>query len=313
MVMAVLLAVSCGQNGRQGAHPELHTRQFPSVTPPAMMQNQQEIMEYMSQHFWDAFMTPVQGYRCDSLYVAGVSKGDIEQNLANYIYLLDMLPMREAKKAVAAMADKAEAYEAADSTSNVFESFAELTEKYMFDPNSPLRNEDYYQAYASRLARSRWLDQASMDKYAYIAGTCSLNAVGTKAADFVFSDRNGREHSLYSIESDYTLLFFSNPGCESCLQIINSLREDPKVNAMIAQGALSVVNVYIDEDIQAWRDYMPIYPETWYNGFDPNLVIRSDRIYNVRAIPSLYLLDSQKTVLMKDAVPEKLFNLINSL
>ena len=247
MVMAVLLVVSCGQNGRQGAHPELHTRQFPSVTPPAMMQNQQEIMEYMSQHFWDAFMTPVQGYRCDSLYVAGVSKGDIEQNLANYIYLLDMLPMREAKKAVAAMADKAEAYEAADSTSNVFESFAELTEKYMFDPNSPLRNEDYYQAYASRLARSRWLDQASMDKYAYIAGTCSLNAVGTKAADFVFSDRNGRERSLYSIESDYTLLFFSNPGCESCLQIINSLREDPKVNAMIAQGALSVVNVYIDE------------------------------------------------------------------
>ena len=183
----------------------------------------------------------------------------------------------------------------------------------MFDPNSPLRNEDYYQAYASCLARSRWLDQASMDKYAYIAGTCSLNAVGTKAADFVFSDRNGRERSLYSIESDYTLLFFSNPGCESCLQIINSLREDPKVNAMIAQGALSVVNVYIDEDIQAWRDYMPIYPDTWYNGFDPNLIIRSDRIYNVRAIPSLYLLDSQKTVLMKDAVPEKLFNLINSL
>ena len=310
MVMAVLLAVSCGQNGRQGAHPELHTRQFPSVTPPAMIQNQQEIMEYMSQHFWDAFMTPVHGYRCDSLYVAGVSKGDIEQNLANYIYLLDMLPMKEAKKAVAAMADKAEAYEAADSTSNVFESFVELTEKYMFDPNSPLRNEDYYQAYASRLARSRWLDQASMDKYAYIAGTCSLNAVGTKAADFVFSDRNGRERSLYSIESDYTLLFFSNPGCESCLQIINSLREDPKVNAMIAQGALSVVNVYIDEDIQAWRDYMPIYPD---NGFDPNLIIRSDRIYNVRAIPSLYLLDSQKTVLMKDAVPEKLFNLINSL
>ena len=82
---------------------------------------------------------------------------------------------------------------------------------------------------------------------------------------------------------------------------------------MIAQGALSVVNVYIDEDLQAWRDYMPIYPETWYNGFDPNLIIRSDRIYNVRAIPSLYLLDSQKTVLMKDAVPEKLFNLINSL
>ena len=67
------------------------TRPFPSVTPPAMMQEQQEIVEFMSMHFWDAFMAPAagQGYRCDSLYVAGVLKGDVEQNLANFIYLLD--------------------------------------------------------------------------------------------------------------------------------------------------------------------------------------------------------------------------------
>lgn len=55
---------------------------------------------------------------------------------------------------------------------------------------------------------------------------------------------------------------------------------------------------------------MPIYPQAWYNGFDPDLVIRTDLVYNVRAIPSLYLLDSDKTVLLKDAVPEKLFNLL---
>jgi hypothetical protein len=91
------------------------------------------------------------------------------------------------------------------------------------------------------------------------------------------------------------------------------LREDQKINSAIASGRLAVLNIYIDEDIKAWRDYMPVYPETWYNGFDPEFVIRNENIYNVRAIPSLYLLDNQKTVLMKDAVPEKLLNLLNNI
>ena len=53
---------------------------------------------------------------------------------------------------------------------------------------------------------------------------------------------------------------------------------------------------------------MPVYPEEWYNGFDPDFVLRNNDIYNVRAIPSLYLLDSQKTVIMKDAVTERVLD-----
>ena len=58
---------------------------------------------------------------------------------------------------------------------------------------------------------------------------------------------------------------------------------------------------------------MPIYPKEWYNGFDPDLVIRTEKTYNVRAIPSLYLLDSDKTVLLKDTTTERLLSAIHNL
>ena len=58
---------------------------------------------------------------------------------------------------------------------------------------------------------------------------------------------------------------------------------------------------------------MPIYPEEWYNGFDPDYVIRTDQLYNVRAIPSLYLLDADKKVMLKDATTEKLFGVLENL
>ena len=96
------------------------------------------------------------------------------------------------------------------------------------------------------------------------------------------------------------------------MNIIQVLKGDQKISAMISQGRLAVLNIYIDEDLQAWREYMPIYPEEWYNGFDPDLVIRTDNLYNVRAIPSLYLLDSDKRVIMKDAPENKLFNYLLS-
>jgi hypothetical protein len=53
---------------------------------------------------------------------------------------------------------------------------------------------------------------------------------------------------------------------------------------------------------------MPIYPDEWYNGFDPDLAIRTDNLYSVRAIPSLYLLDQDKRVIMKDAPENRILN-----
>lgn len=139
-----------------------------------------------------------------------------------------------------------------------------------------------------------------------------MNAAGSSAADFRFSDKYGKMHTLYGIDAPMTLLFFSNPGCEACMNIIQVLKEDQKISSMISQGHLAVLNIYIDEDLQAWREYMPVYPEEWYNGFDPDLVIRTDNLYNVRAIPSLYLLDKDKKVIMKDAPENKVFNYLNN-
>lgn len=287
-------------------------RQFPSVTPPAMLQEAEEIFEYLTLHFWDQFFAS-QDFLSDSLHVAGVEMGELEQNFSNYIYVLENVPYKTACEGMKSLADKIESCESADTSSNIFDSFVKIADKYLFDPNSPMRNEDLYQPFAEKLSGSAHLNQAVKDRYAYVSEMCSLNKVGTKAADFRFCDRKGRSHTLYGIKADYTLLFFSNPGCASCLEIINSLKADQKVTQMIADRALSVLNIYIDEDLQGWRDYMPIYPEEWYNGFDPDLVIRTDKIYNVRAIPSLYLLDKNKTVLLKDATPEKLFAYISRI
>ena len=140
-----------------------------------------------------------------------------------------------------------------------------------------------------------------------------MNRRGTVAADFAFSDKDGRHYTLHGINADLTILFFSNPGCTACKQIIEYLSHDPEISSLVQEGKIAVVNVYIDEDLKEWYDYIDQYPESWYNGYDHNHIIRDDELYNVRAIPSLYLLDKDKKVILKDVNEQRLFVTLDNM
>lgn len=310
----ILLAVCCAAGCVNNRKAEQFTAlPFPDVKAPAMMQDRQEIAEYMAGHWWDGLTDPQRSFPCDSALVSGVKRGDVEQKFANWTVVLGAVDYTHAVKSVARLFDRAVACEKKDTASNIFESMTDIVQKYLYDPNSPMRNEDFYGPYVERLSQCELVEEGMRQAYAFDARMCALNRVGTKAADFRFSDSRGRIRRLYDIKADNIILFFSNPGCTACMDIINTLKSIPAVAHGVASGRLAVLNIYIDEDLNAWREYMPIYPEEWFNGYDPDYVIRTDVLYNVRAIPSLYLLDKDKKVIMKDAPEARLFDWLSQL
>lgn len=308
ILAVLLLTAGC----REKKAEQFHALPFPDVQLPSMISGQQEALEYMAVNYWNGITDPSRNYPSDSLLVSGVRKSDVEQKFADWTSIMEYAGPGLWSKAVGNLYDRALACEAKDTSSQVFETFADLFQKYYYDPNSPMRNEDVYYHFVSRYASYEGLSDALKGKYEREARLCRLNRVGTKAADFRFADRKGKMTNLYDVKAEMTLLFFSNPGCEACMNIINVLKGDERISGLIAAGQLAVVNVYIDEDIQAWRSYMPVYPEEWFNGFDPDLILKENTLYNIRAIPSLYLLDSEKRVIMKDAPEERLFNYLSS-
>lgn len=309
ILAVLLLAAGCKEKKAE----QFTALPFPDVQLPSMISGQQEALEYMAVNYWNGMTDPSRrNYPSDSLLVSGVRRGDVEQKFADWTSIMEYAGNGIWSKAVGNLYDRALACERKDTASQVFETFVDLFQKYYYNPNSPMRNEDVYYHFVSRYASYEGLSDVLKGKYEREARLCALNSIGTKAADFRFTDRRGNTRNLYDIKAELTLLFFSNPGCDACMNIINVLREDPVISSMVASGRLAVANIYIDEDIQAWRSYMPVYPEEWYNGFDPDMILRSNEIYAIRAIPSLYLLDSEKRVIMKDAPEERLFRYLSS-
>lgn len=309
IISVVLLAAGCKERKAE----QFTALPFPDTKVPSVIQDSKEVAEYLAEHWWDGLTDPERSYPCDSAHISGVKKGDIEQKFANWTVVLEAVDYKVAAKSVNRLFERVVACEKKDTASNVFESMTSIVEKYLYDPNSPMRNEDFYGPYVAALSKCDLVEEGMRQAYAFDARMCELNRVGTKAADFRFSDARGRIRSLYDIKADYIILFFSNPGCTACMDIINTLKSMPAVAQGIASGRMAVLNIYIDEDLKAWKEYMPVYPEQWYNGYDPDYVIRTDVLYNVRAIPSLYLLDKDKNVIMKDAPEARLFDWLNKM
>ena len=232
LILPVLLfAAACG--GRRTAVPaaeETAIRKMPPApTVPGFVSDPQEASEYLLSHFWKAFLDTTARWRCDSAYVMGVPRDDAESAVGMYVTLMETSVGRSfARAELGRFFSRVEAVEKADTATNAFEFFVEMMEKYLYDPNSPVRDEDLYAPFVSALAESP-LDGDMRPVHAYAARMTALNAIGTPAADFTFVERNGRRRTLYSVKAEHTLLFFSNPGCHACQEIIDALQADPGI------------------------------------------------------------------------------------
>ena len=300
--IAATLVFSCGEG--QTSAPV--TRDFPMMEIPRMITEPAQRLEWLCGHFWDRFTATDSLYHCDSVTMNGVRKEQVESQVGMFATLTQQIPLPEGKKAMRSLYDRLEAFQLAHPEGNVLPEVVGLVSRYFYDPNSPVRSEDLYQPFVSALAQSALIREDYRAGYAWDAKVCALNPTGSTAADFPFIDTAGRRRTLHSIKADRTLLIFANPDCKACRELMDMMDAYPEIQARIAGGALKVVDIYIDEDIDAWKAHKADYPPQWLCGYDPSFTIRRDRLYSVRAIPSVYLLDAKKTVLLKDATPERL-------
>ena len=300
-----VLALSCGP--RKVAAPVSHTRAFPAAEIPMMITEPSERMAWLGEHFWDRYTATDSLYYSDSVTVNGVTLEDLEKQVGIFVTLLEQGAPEEGSRAMENLYTRMVAFQSTYTQANLLPELTGLVSRYFYDPNSPVRSEELYLPFVKGLAGCPLITSLDRERYAREARLCALNRPGTRAADFTFVDTAGRRRTLYGIQANLTLLVFGNPDCHACKELQEALEGSEELSGAIASGELKVVDIYIDEDVEAWKEHIPEYPASWINGYDPDFVIRTDLLYNVRALPSLYLLSADKTVLLKDATPEQFF------
>ncbi len=291
LIFFILLSLSCVcQNSKQTATEEGVEIAEIYVMPdiPGVISDPNEQATWVARHFWDNY---------DFADTANIYRAEYtRQAFVNYIQVLPSIALEQGRESLAALFQKAAA------NKELFVQLSEAADKYLYDPNSPYRNDELYITVLEAVLANPDLDQWERIRPQEQLRMSLKNRVGTPAADFRYTTASGRSGTLYGIKAPYTLIFINNPGCPACREIQERMMDSQFLVDLIAKGTVAVLAIYPDEDLDAWRKYAPQIPSKWINSYDKTLDIRRRELYDLKAIPTLYLLDKNKIVLQKDVV-----------
>lgn len=218
-----------------------------------------------------------------------------EQLLVDYINLFPALPIDSVRLGVKAMLTEAAV------EPKVLAFFVEKYAHYLYDPNSPMRNDQYYEPVLEFLLAAKTTDATAHTRYASLLKLLRKNMPGTVAADFSYLNTLGAQHTLHQSGEGLRLLVFYDPGCMHCAAIIEQMRSSEILNQQLAAHKLSVLAICPVADQGSWEAYIPSIPAAWTNGFDIKKQVIEGELYDIKAFPTLFLLDQNNKVILKDA------------
>ena len=275
-IFLILALVGCGGKSQKA------TVQAPSTT--IELSPEQELREVLD-HYWDGFDFE------DTEALKELNREQLVYAISEYVSLIP------AEDADARMRDL---IRRASTSHDMLDYFATVCEIVLHNPNSPLRNDEYYIPVLEELLASPLLNEYERIAPAYDLEIALKNRIGKAATDFVYTLEDGSEHRLYDIKANYTILMFSNPECPLCGEIMRQIDCSEFLSVLMQNGVLEVLTLYPDEDIAHWRKYLDNIPSEWIRAYDKGQILTKERLYNLSAIPALYLLDRDKHVLIKD-------------
>lgn len=300
-VLASTAVTACGQAAgadSRGAVPVDSQAEALQLTLPVLpdsLVGPEARAGYLLMHFWDAM-----DWQDDRLVD---SEEFMEQNAANFYDLFRLTDSLTASAATARMLDGAAV------SPKAYRLVAEIAEKYLYDPNSPMLNEESYLIVSECLMADGKLGGGDMVRLADRRRRMLLNRVGTEASDFVFAGRDGRRASLSDIvrRCPYTVVMFYDTDCDDCKAVEHQLMTTPELGEGIRAGLLSFLAVSpFDVDQDEWSSQAASFPGDWIVGYSPDGRIDSNEIYDIRATPSIYLIGRDGRVAGKDIRAENL-------
>ncbi len=258
---------------------------FPYPAVPGDLEGQGERLQWLMENFWSCF---------DFNDLSETNSAVAEQGIADFLNIYAYLCNDSVRAGRIAQAFAS--HLSTDTPTRPL--FDDLIDKYLGDHESPVRNDLVYEYLLRALPRTPQQD--------FRLAQISRNQQGHPAADFEYVTRGGQHQHLYETKSTWTLLIFNDPECEHCQELLPKLAEEP----LLQREELHVIAIYADNNTERWFSEDHHFPANWTDAYSPGGELMSRQKYYLQALPTLYLLDEDKRVVLKNPpIPDLLTTL----
>ena len=299
VIYLIVTLTACTDNGDTNSNNTPAYKPFSLPIVPNMIQSEEERIAYLCEHFWDNLNTN------DTILLRNGEK--FEEYFALYLTFIKREPIDISTKNIASFLNKT------GKNNEWRELIMQMATKYLYHIESPLLSEELYIPFAQYALSIPNLSIKDSILYTFRLEVALKNRPGSKANDFPFVTSKGKHTTLHNSTDKCTLLFFNDPECENCKEAKSQLTGNDIIRQMTENGTLQPIMIYTEGDSEVWKQHKHDCPKGWISGFDAEENIRMRRIYELRAMPCIYLIDKDKKVILKDADINTLITYLNSL
>lgn len=274
-------------------------------------------------HYWDKF-----NLSDSTLYkpAGGLSEDDsfsaMETEAAHFFSLLKNCPDSVARVAVDNLMNKAVL--ASGGGFDAYGQIMGIAEKYFYDVQSPYYCEEMLLPFLDhKIARSD-IPEIEKSREKFLAFMIRRNSVGHVAEDFEYitlkgevchlwdrfseyrisitkpacnGNGDGEEYKVEKVHFPPIMVVFFTADCRDCREGIVSLSYSAIVRSLVKEKKLRVMAICTEGNLSS---VSTIIPKDWIAGSDGGYIARN-RLYSIRHTPSVYYMDKEGTVLLRDA------------
>lgn len=287
----LMFLVSCAGSGKVSDHvaEEDTVRSegmFAMPTVPDSITDPQARADYLLYHFWDNADFSDRGLLRDSVM--------LEQAMSNFISVMDFTSGPGLQRGVNRLLETSE-----KESGKTYSRIIEIADLYLWNAESPFRNEVYYHAFVSyEIMRGG----EGAERARYRLAEIERNRPGSMAPGFELESIDGGTIAFRpGTGGRVAVLMFYDPDCDHCGDVIEAMRADMGLSRAIGSGEIRMIAAYIGTDYELWQRHAVTLPANWEIGIDRKMKIDSEDLYVVRATPSIYLIGREGEIILKDS------------
>jgi len=257
----------------------------------AVENSDNEVMfNYILKHYWD--FIPVR--EPHTIYSSAFF-----EKLKHFVGLLASTNEAEAKQAINRLLTKAVC------NGESYKLIVQLLDKLLNDKTVLTRNENLGIHLLEQAEASYLFSDEEKKGYKKKKALIELNKVGTTAKGLLLETPNKEDLKLSQIHTEYIILYFFDPTNDACKQNTIFLQHNPFISLALTEKRLKILAIYTKNNYEAWHKWA-VSETKWTHGWDKNNTIKNKNLYDLSTLPTIYLLDKNKKVLMKECNTEQL-------
>lgn len=253
---------------------------FEYPTAPEELTSINDKSNYLVDHFWDSMNFK--------------DKATVDQNALNDAFKVYAVPMRWAEKS-RSLASTDKLIEKISKNPVLLIQFTKAAEENIYSPRADVWIDEVYIKFLQAITNNKKIPESRKKRYSHQLKVLEKSMVGSRAPEFKFTTREGKEATYFPMTTP-TMLIFGDPSMTEWRLSRLSMETNIQLIQALDKGKVNILFIVPEDNKKGWIEDTSNYPSNWTVGCSADV----KEIFDFRVAPSIYIIDGEGKIAMKN-------------